>query len=165
VTGANPACPTPTTATLGSTDAIVPSEPPPPRAEPRYAPPRASELGSDQRLLHAGANRVVSPFVSSGRHMALVAMRPRVDDVLELETTDAASMKLEEVRVEPGSPLEGKTVGEAMGSTPVLAVRHAGGQIAPNPPSELQLRQGDLVLLLGEEELAAIRRSPAAPQD
>jgi voltage-gated potassium channel len=126
---------------------------------------RASEPGSDQRLLHAGANRVVSPFVSSGRHMALVAMRPRVDDVLELETTDAASMKLEEVRVEPGSPLDGKTVGEAMGSTPVLAVRHAGGQIAPNPPSELQLRQGDLVLLLGEEELAAVRRSPAAPQD
>jgi uncharacterized protein with PhoU and TrkA domain len=74
-------------------------------------------------------------------------------------------MKLEEVRVEPGSPLDGKTVGEAMGSTPVLAVRHAGGQIAPNPPSELQLRQGDLVLLLGEEELAAVRRSPAAPQD
>jgi uncharacterized protein with PhoU and TrkA domain len=47
----------------------------------------------------------------------------------------------------------------------VLAVRHAGGQIAPNPPSELQLRQGDLVLLLGEEELAAVRRSPAAPED
>jgi voltage-gated potassium channel len=126
---------------------------------------RASEPGSDQRLLHAGANRVVSPFVSSGRHMALVAMRPRVDDVLELETTDAASMKLEEVRVEAGSPLEGKTVGEAIGSTPVLAVRHAGGQIAPNPPPELQLRQGDVVLLLGEAELASVRRSPAPPED
>jgi len=46
-----------------------------------------------------------------------------------------------------------------------VAVRHAGGQIAPNPPSKLQLRQGDLVLLLGEEELAAVRGSAAAPQD
>jgi voltage-gated potassium channel len=125
---------------------------------------RASEPGSDQRLLHAGANRVVSPFVSSGRHMALVAMRPRVDDVLELDTAGAASMKLEEVRVEADSPLDGKTVGEALGSTPVLAVRHAGGQVMPNPPPELQLRRGDLVLLLGEAELATVRRSPAPPE-
>lgn len=125
---------------------------------------RASEPGSDRRLLHAGANRVVSPFVSSGRHMALVAMRPRVDDVVELETADASSMKLEEVRVQPGSPLEGRPLGEALGSTPVLAVRHAGGQITPNPPAELELRQGDLVLLLGETDLADVRRSSAPPQ-
>ena len=48
---------------------------------------RASEPGSDQRLLRAGANRVVSPFVSSGRHMALVAMRPNADDVVALGTS------------------------------------------------------------------------------
>lgn len=122
---------------------------------------RASEPGSDQRLLHAGADRVVSPFVSSGRHMALVAMRPRVSDVVELETTDHASVKLEEVRVEGGSAMVGKSLAEALGSTPALAVRHAGGQITVNPPSDLALRQGDLVLLLGESELAAVR--PASP--
>lgn len=122
---------------------------------------RASEPGSDQRLLHAGANRVVSPFVSSGRHMALVAMRPRVDDVVEVQTADAASLKLEELRVDHGSPLAGKTVGDAIGSTPVLAVRHAGGEIVPNPPAGLTLRQGDLVLLLGEVELSAVRERPS----
>jgi hypothetical protein len=47
----------------------------------------------------------------------------------------------------------------------VLAVRHAGGQIAPNPPSQLHLRRGDLVLLLGEAELAAVRRSPAPREE
>lgn len=120
---------------------------------------RASEPGSDQRLLKAGADRVVSPFVSSGRHMALVALRPRVSDVLEIETPDAASIKLEEVRVDQDSNLADRTVGDALGSNPVLAIRHAGGQITANPSAEVRLIPGDLVLLLGEVELPAVRRS------
>ena len=121
---------------------------------------RASEPGSDQRLLRAGADRVVSPFVSSGRHMALVAMRPRVSDVVELETADASSMKLEEVRVDAESPLAGRPVGDALGSATVLAIRHTGGQITANPPRDVTLQAGDLVLVLGEAELAAVRRAP-----
>ena len=126
---------------------------------------RASEPGSDQRLLRAGANRVVSPYVSSGRHMALVAMRPSADDVVELESAAGASMALEEVRVAPGSALEGASVGQALGATPVLAIRHPGGQITPNPPASHRLRPGDLVLLLGESELSSVRSSAAPPED
>jgi uncharacterized protein with PhoU and TrkA domain len=73
-------------------------------------------------------------------------------------------MALEEVRVEQGSLLEGMSVGQALGSTPVLAVRHAGGQIIPNPPADLQLRLGDLVLLLGESDLSSLRSSSAPPE-
>jgi len=126
---------------------------------------RASEPGSDQRLLRAGANRVVSPFVSSGRHMAMVAMRPSADDVVALGTSGQASMALEEVRVVPGSALEGSQVGEALGSTPVLAIRHLGGQITPNPEADMRLRQGDVVLLLSESELSSVRSSSAPPED
>jgi len=120
---------------------------------------RASERGSDTRLLKAGADRVVSPFVSSGRHMALVALRPRVADVLEVESPGAASMKLEEVRVEAGSPMAGQTIGEALGPHPVLAIRHAAGQITASPSNEHRLQVGDLILMLGEDELSAVRRS------
>ena len=119
---------------------------------------RASEPGSDQRLRKAGADRVVSPFVSSGRHMALVALRPRVSDVVELEAPGTASIKLEEVRIDAGSGLVGRTVHEALGSTPVLAIRHAGGQVTAHPSPDLMLHEGDLVLLLGEADLAAVRR-------
>lgn len=126
---------------------------------------RASEPGSDQRLLHAGANRVVSPFVSSGRHMALVAMRPSAEDVVALGTSGRSSMALEEVRVDPGSALDGVSIGQGLGSTPVLAIRHMGGQITPNPGADLHLRQGDLVLLLGESELSSVRSSSAPPED
>ena len=120
---------------------------------------RASERGSDQRLLRAGADRVVSPFVSSGRHMALVALRPRVTDVVEVETSGATSMKLEEVRIDADSPFAGRTIADALGASPVLAIRHAGAQITANPSPQVTLQAGDLVLLLGEDELSAVRRS------
>jgi voltage-gated potassium channel len=119
---------------------------------------RASERGSDKRLLKAGADRVVSPFVSSGRHMALVALRPRAADVVEVESGGASSLRLEELRVDPGSPTAGRTIADAMGATPVLAIRHPGGQITANPPSDLVLEPGDLVLMIGEADLPAVRR-------
>ena len=121
---------------------------------------RASEPGSDQRLLRAGADRVVSPFVSSGRHMALVAMRPRVSDVVEFETPDTSSIKLEEIRIESGSPFADQDVHDAFGGVPVLAVRHAGGQITVNPPPDARLLVGDIVLMLGEAEFTSVVRAP-----
>jgi voltage-gated potassium channel len=111
---------------------------------------RASERGSDARLLKAGADRVVSPFVSSGRHMALVALRPRAADVVEVESGGASSLRLEELRIEPGSPTAGRSIADAMGSTPVLAIRHPGGQITANPRPDHVLQPGDLVLMIGE---------------
>jgi voltage-gated potassium channel len=119
---------------------------------------RASERGSDKRLLKAGADRVVSPFVSSGRHMALVALRPRAADVVEVESAGASSLRLEELRIEAGSPNAGMTIAQAMGATPVLAIRHPGGQITASPSPDLVLTAGDLVLMIGEEDLPSVRR-------
>jgi voltage-gated potassium channel len=121
---------------------------------------RASEPGSDQRLLAAGADRVVSPFVSSGRHMALVAMRPRVSDVVEFETPDTSSITLEQIRIESGSPFADRDMHDAFGGVPVLAVRHAGGEITVNPPPDARLLVGDIVLTLGEAELTSVVRAP-----
>lgn len=119
---------------------------------------RASERGSDKRLLKAGADRVVSPFVSSGRHMALVALRPRAADVLEVESAGATSLRLEELRIDAGSSNAERTIADAMGATPVLAIRHPGGQITANPPPDQVLKPGDLVLMIGEEDLPSVRR-------
>jgi K+/H+ antiporter YhaU regulatory subunit KhtT len=72
-------------------------------------------------------------------------------------------MKLEEVRVDAGSPMAGRTIEEALGSHSVLAIRHAAGQITAGPSREHRLQAGDLVLMLGEDELPAIRRSSGPP--
>jgi K+/H+ antiporter YhaU regulatory subunit KhtT len=80
---------------------------------------------------------------------------------VEVATAGSASMRLEELRIDPDSTAAGKSVGDAFGTHPVLAIRHSGGQITANPSPELTLQPGDLVLLLGEDELPAIRRSSA----
>jgi voltage-gated potassium channel len=116
---------------------------------------RASEETSADRLYRAGANRVISPYVSSGRHMALLALRPRVVDYLDVQTMgQKAAMRLEEILIEPGSRLQGKKLAEVCVETTPLIVRR-DGQLLPNPDMELELRAGDLLVLLGEQ--AALR--------
>ena len=111
---------------------------------------RASEPGSPDRLYRAGADRVISPYVTSGRHMALLALRPRVIDYLEVARGGDRKLRLEELLVEERSPLIGKTLGEvADGATPLL-VQRSDGETVTSPARDVILRAGDLIVLAGE---------------
>ncbi|MCJ7831987.1 MAG: potassium channel family protein [Actinobacteria bacterium] len=113
---------------------------------------RASEPGSDVRLQKAGANRVVSPFVSSGRHMALMSLRPEVVDAVEFTSRSRKRpMWVEELLVDDDSALNGATVATARGASSALALRSADGDVTTGPSDDLRLRPGDLLLLLGDE--------------
>lgn len=113
---------------------------------------RASEPGSDVRLQKAGADRVVSPFVSSGRHMALMSLRPEVVDAVEFTSRSRKRpMWVEELLVDEDSALAGATVATARGDSSALAIRRADGGLTTGPGDELVLGAGDLLLLLGDE--------------
>ncbi len=121
---------------------------------------RASEPDSPDRLLRAGADRVVSPFVSSGRHMAMLSLRPRVVDYLEVGRAGPNPLRLDEVVVEHDSAMVGQRISDVVGAASVLAIRHADGQVQPNPQADQQLHPGDMLLLLGAQEtLRAAERS------
>ena len=106
---------------------------------------RASEPGSAERLERAGADRVVSPYVSSGRHMVRMAQDPSVVDVLEAGSAQR-SVPVTERSVVAGSELDGRVVADL--EAPVLAVRRADGSTLPNPSLDVRLAPGDVVLLL-----------------
>lgn len=116
---------------------------------------RAGEATSADRLYRAGADRVVSPYVTSGRHMAMLATRPRLVDYLEMGARDELGMRLEELVVEPGSPLAGRRLGDALGDAAAVVVRRVSGEMVHNPPGDLTLEVGDLLILMGKE--AALR--------
>ncbi|MGH2751317.1 MAG: potassium channel family protein [Actinomycetota bacterium] len=113
---------------------------------------RASEATAADRLYKAGADRVVSPYVTSGRHMALLAQRPRVVDYLELASRDAPGLRLDEIQVEPGSTLVQRSLHELSPDIVPLAVRRADGEIVPNPDPTLRVEAGDLLIVLGDEK-------------
>ncbi|MFA5889593.1 MAG: potassium channel protein [Actinomycetota bacterium] len=110
---------------------------------------RASESAAADRLYRAGADRVISPYVSSGRHMAMLSLRPRVLDYLEITGRGDEKMRLEELQVEPGSALVGMSLGEACeGATPLVVRR--GTTVLPRPTGDEVLQPGDVIVLLGE---------------
>jgi voltage-gated potassium channel len=114
---------------------------------------RAADPDSEDQLKLAGADRVISPYTASGRHMAHLALHPRVVDYLDVSAaTQDHPYRVEDLQVEDGSELAGRTVGEVCGRAVPLLVWHPDGALTPNPPSGHRLRAGDHLLLLGEKE-------------
>jgi len=110
---------------------------------------RAGKPESPDRLLRAGANRVISPYVTSGRHMAVLAMHPEVTDYLDVEGS-AGALRLEQLVIEPSSPLAGQTLGEVCGDAVPVLLRRAGGETVTNPSLDERVAEGDLVVAYGE---------------
>lgn len=119
-----------------------------------YIVARAAEEGAERKLLRAGANRVVSPYVIGGQRVAQAMLRPHVMDFLELAThSEHLELQIEEVVVDPSSPLAGKTLEESrirrdLGIM-IVAIKKQGQPMAFNPPGNAVLDAGDLLITLG----------------
>ncbi len=122
-----------------------------------------------QHLVAAGANRVFSLHQIAGRRIALAALQPMVTAFLDTPTSERREdvRMLAEVLVsDEGSTLAGHTIGDALGrlrTIRVLGIERQGGEFIDSPPMEHALRQGDLLLLYGDqheiEELRPYRAS------
>ena len=123
---------------------------------------RASDPTAAARLHKAGADRVISPYASTGRHMAAMALRPRVVDYLELTRRGGAPVRIEELQVDPGSELSGRSISEVCGTSVPLAVLKSAGDIVANPHGDLLLEDGDLLMLLGDEDALRPLEGPRA---
>lgn len=119
---------------------------------------RASEPGSQERLERAGADRIVSPYGSSGRHMVRMALDPSVLDPFSDEAAGQSAIVVEERRLQGPSEFVGRTVGEV--GDPVLAVRRADGRVLPSPGSDTRLEEGDVILILPAQAGASDPSTP-----
>jgi voltage-gated potassium channel len=128
---------------------------------------RAEEEHAQQKLLRAGANRVVSPYVIGGSRVAQAVLRPTVVDFIELATrTEHFELQIEEIRLAAGSPLAGLTLKDGLLHKKygifVVAIKKASGQMVYNPPGAAVMESGDTLIALGHrnqldqlDELAA----------
>jgi voltage-gated potassium channel len=119
---------------------------------------RASTEEAVQKLQRAGADAVVSPYITGGRRMAAAALRPQVMDFVDgiLAGTDR-SFYMEEFSVQPEScPVVGQTLREArlrsQSGALVLAIRRADGNLIAGPTGETRLLAGDTLICIGTPE-------------
>ncbi len=122
-----------------------------------YIIARANYEDSEPKLISAGANRTMMPYHISGKRIVTMLVRPSVADFLD-EVVHAGGLELflEEVHVQPGSALAGKTISEAqvrnqIGVT-VLACRTQAGEFDTRIGPETTLQPGGLLIVLGTRE-------------
>jgi voltage-gated potassium channel len=121
---------------------------------------RANAEGADAKLLQAGADRVVSPYTMAGRRMAELALRPRVADFIDAALSHGnLQFSLEEVEIDPGGFLDGRTVGELLDDGIfTLAVVRGDTGYEPNPARDRLLAAGESLVVSGPtEQLRALR--------
>lgn len=119
---------------------------------------RASTQEALKKLQRAGADAVVSPYITGGKRMAAAALRPQVMDFVDGILTGAdRELYLEEVRLDPAiCPCVGQTLREArlrsQTGALILAIRRADGTLIGGPTADTPLMPGDLLICMGTAE-------------
>jgi voltage-gated potassium channel len=124
-----------------------------------YIVARASEIESENKLMMAGANRVIAPYFISGKRMAALATRPVTSDFLDMVMHgESLEFSLNEVTIPDTSPLINKTISEAeirhKSGALVLAIRRADGSFDLQPDSSSIIEKGDTFVVIGTQEQA-----------
>jgi voltage-gated potassium channel len=105
---------------------------------------RAAREDSEKKLLRAGADRVISPYKTSGAEMARVALHPQVGGAV-----DVADYRMEEIEVLEKCAGAGRTIDDVRGRSVIVALRRADGRFEPQPAPGTVINAGDHVVALG----------------
>jgi voltage-gated potassium channel len=108
---------------------------------------RASAEDSEKKLLRAGADRVISPYKTSGREMARVALHPQVAGAVQV-----ADYRMEEIDVPANCQGCGRTINDIRGQSVIVALRRPDGRLEPQPAPHTVINPGDKLIALGVAE-------------
>ena len=122
---------------------------------------RSLDPGSEHRLLKAGANRVVNPYVIGGKRLAAVMLHPEIMDFLDLSMQqDPEGFSLRHLTVGSGSKLKDRTLAELdlrrIGrGVMVLGISRPTGaeRSMVIPTADTALAQDDTLILLGNQSM------------
>ncbi len=116
---------------------------------------RAGEEGSEQKLLRAGADRVVSPYQIGGLRIAHTVLKPAIVDFIEFATKSGnIELQMEEITIKEGSELVGRTLdecgfGRELGVI-IVAIKEPLGAMKFNPTFRSTVKAQDTLIAIGE---------------
>jgi voltage-gated potassium channel len=129
---------------------------------------RAEGEEAEQKLLRAGADRVVAPYALGGSKVTQAVLRPTVLEFIELATrTEHLELQIEQTAIGAGSPLIGATLTSSrlrhdLGLI-IVAIKKRDGAMIYTPPAETLMEVGDTLVALGKrsqlDQLESLARS------
>jgi voltage-gated potassium channel len=116
---------------------------------------RASEEDSEEKLRRAGADTVFSPYSIAGHRLAQALVRPHVVQLLDFAgQAIGLDVTMEQLRVEPEAVLRSHRLGDLVQRETrliVLAVGKPDGGMVFNPPVDMEVSAGDVLIVMGEQ--------------
>jgi voltage-gated potassium channel len=128
---------------------------------------RAENEDASEKLKHAGANRVISPYHIGAVQMAQTALRPAVVDFIALATSsDSVELALEEITVAPDSTLAGRSLLAAnmrqRFGVIVIGIQRRDGRMEFNPEPDTSIDGGDKLVVLGRPDSMKLLEAEAS---
>jgi voltage-gated potassium channel len=118
---------------------------------------RASEERNEEKLIKAGATRVISPYLIGARRMAQVLRRPTVVDFIDVAMMgNHLGLVMEEATLTRRSPFIGQSLIDSnlrrdYGAI-IVAIKKKSGEMVYNPmPSEV-FEEDDVIVLIGKKD-------------
>lgn len=115
---------------------------------------RAQEVSNQTKLERAGADRVICPQIIGAGRIADVVLRPAMVDFVEMAHS-GVDLEMDQIEVQPGSELLGRTLAELNLSNRygahIVAIRKPDGRTNYHPLGDLQLSVGDRIIIVGQE--------------
>jgi voltage-gated potassium channel len=119
---------------------------------------RASTEEAVQKMQRAGADAVISPYITGGRRLAAAALRPQVMDFVDgIFAGSEKAYYLEEFKIDLETcPFVGQTLRDASlrhhSGALVLAIRRSDGHLIAGPMGDTEILAEDSLICMGTAE-------------
>ncbi|MEZ6121659.1 MAG: potassium channel protein [Planctomycetaceae bacterium] len=116
---------------------------------------RAGDDRASQKMMQAGATRVINPLSSGAIRMARFMLSPSIENFVEVAESQGVDWEIAEVLVPEGSDIAGRRLKETnlrKSGIMLLGVSRASGEKFFPPPGDLSILAGDNLFAFGNSE-------------
>jgi voltage-gated potassium channel len=121
-----------------------------------YIVARAVEEQAENKLIRAGANRVISPTIIGSQSMARALLKPAIADFMDSIAAENLDLVFEEVAIEQTSSYCNKKLKDTNIRSEldlvIVAIRRKEGEMLFHPAGETEICEGDLLIVIGRAE-------------
>ena len=117
---------------------------------------RCSRKENQSKLIRAGANKVINPYISGGHRMAEILIKPLVEDSISVVSPKDSKINLtiDEISLNGVHKYGGKTIKESKirdkFDVSIVGIMKNDGKSVINPSSEEVLSTDQTIILIGE---------------